>query len=81
MHRYISPWALKRGKVIFKSLSLPLAFSGISKKLTTTTSPTPKLTKPHVCWGGSRGRLGAGQENGTHIWKEGEQLEPDKSAG
>lgn len=91
MHRHISPWALKRGKVIFKSLSFPLALSRISKVLTTTMPLTPKLIKPHGAGvdraGGGGGEvvdgdlLGAGQENGTHIWKKGEQQELDKSPG
>lgn len=53
---------------------------------------TPKLIKPHGAGvdragGGGGGEvvdgdlLGAGQENGTHIWKKGEQQELDKSPG
>lgn len=64
MHRHISPWALKRGKVIFKSLSFPLALSRISKVLTTTMPLTPKLIKPHgagVDGGGGGGERGGGR--------------------
>lgn len=75
MHRHISPWALKRGKVIFKSLSFPLALSRISKVLTTTMPLTPKLIKPH---GAGVDRAGGG---GGERWWTGTCLEQARKMG